>query len=486
MKYITDPARTLEVTITALMEAAKEREEEVGDEKAEKDEIRNELWKYHRKAHDLSFLFYKARKDEGLEWWGEDPEIALKSLKKKIKGTEYEHILKALEETGEEEPIAPKLMARILEERLPTAAYRIALLIHAYEQGKIPRETLLKYLETLHSPHTPHGTATYNLIHHLINYYEEKVANNETLIPTSKALRIVLYRLGLPPYKDPLEILEQAARGEKIHPRWITTKINTGIPLPPSKAARAVKNLIENLEKLEKGLEDPEELDTKLELAILANTIPGEPREPGDLKQRIHNPDLLRETFRYVMEEYFQKAHQLGREEEEKLLRETAEIVAKHLEETPPSQPYYKTIAQAMKKVQTTLKARGYDEKDAAFAANIAQHLLLTLPIHAIEGEEELPKAKAILLEGYTPQNHETPPIVRGLHSFYQRLRNAKTKEEKEEILARLRDSFNTLEAYTSAVHRTLETIRKEKEESPRRIGEALYHSIRPVSRVIR
>ncbi|MEB3806569.1 MAG: hypothetical protein GSR73_03540, partial [Desulfurococcales archaeon] len=95
----------------------------------------------------------------------------------------------AEEEAEKEKPLAPQLAAKVLEERLPGAAFRIAMLIHALEEGKITPEQLTRYIETLHSPESPHGTALYNIIHRLINHYEEKVANNEEVPPPSQAIK---------------------------------------------------------------------------------------------------------------------------------------------------------------------------------------------------------------------------------------------------------------------------------------------------------
>ncbi len=388
-------------------------------------------------------------------------------------------------EEGEEESVAAKLMARVIEERLPGVGYRVASLLHALEKERLKPETILEYMNLLHSPTSPHGTALYNLIHHLINHYEKKVKEGEEIPPPSEAIKEIITALG-DLYTDPKQVLREAEE-QRIHPEWINTKINLGIPLPPSKAARSVRNFIEALERLEKG-EDPEELDTKLELTILAKTLKTEPHPegPGDLKKRTLNPYLWQRVFDQVMEEYFNKAHQLGREEEAKLLREMSHLVKEHLARVDKSNPYYKVIAQTMKQVMKKLQEKGYSYHDAAWAVNVAQHILLTLPFHAARHPGDEPRVKALLLEGFTPVEHEIPPVLWGIHGFYRRIKEAKTREEKEALLARMRDTINTLEAIGASTHRTIETLKKEKELTPRKIGEAFYHATRPISRVIR
>ena len=478
---LTDPASAIQWYLSGILR----------DIKKEMDEAKQ----YYRHYRELQRTLYDVKEKAGIERWGQNPALAYATLTTELRGTPHEEVLRRPEEilgiTPEEEEeegkrIAPQIMARAVEERLPGAAYRLATLIHAVEEGKITPQQAIEYLEQLHSPHSPHGTALYNIIHHLINLYEEKIARGEPIPPPSEAIKRVLHKAGLPPYRDPEEILREAEE-QRIHPRWITAKLNLGIPLPPSRAARAVRSLIENLRRLENG-EDPEELDTKQELSLLARIIKEDPHPAGpqEIKERILLPYLWDDVFYIAFEELFRKAHHLGREEEEKLLNDMRKIVFQHIKEASYNTPYYKIIADAIKRVHKELREKGYDEKDAAWAANVAQHLLLTLPFHVVEGPHEHPKLKALLLEGYTPEEHENPPIVRGIYNFYRRINEAKTDEEKKALLARFRDSFNTLETLKSSVHRTIQSLKMEKVNEPRKIASAFLHTIRPISRAVR
>lgn len=397
-----------------------------------------------------------------------------------------------LEETLEEQkPLAPQLAAKILEERLPGAAYRLATLLHAYEQGTpINPRDLQAIIEATTAPHSPQGTQHYNLIYKIIDKLEEDIARGKTpRKPTEIIEEIIRETLHLKPYHNTQQILQEITQGRR-PAEAILLKTRLGLPGDKKRIAKTILNLLRIAKEIEEGKRDPYHEDVKSELATIAQNLKAvEPTTPTrEYLQKI-NPQTLQYLHDQIHKEYTEKAIQIGRETATQILEKAIQI-AKEAMKKHQGKPYYQLVAETVREVEETLKASlgrqptPEERQEARWAALATQHLLQTLPIHVAETREELGMAKHLLTQGYNPQEYDVPLILDTIGKMAQL--GKYSEEERKGILELIRMGGQTAEVVKNVAWRTLQAHREEGKMEPREYIRNLTENIRSVSRVKR
>ena len=434
----------------------------------------------------------KVREDKNL--WRENPQLAKVTLDTWAKAdpqlSGWWHLTSRdiLEGPEEGEKLAPKLAAKVLEERLPGAAYRLAVLLHAAEQGApITPEELADIIEATTSPHSPQGTQHYNLLYRMIDRLEQAIASNQQPPGPAKLLEQILREaMELRPYHDPEQVLQQAAQGRKKAEATLL-KLRLGLPGDKAQIARATLNLLRLTRQIEQGKPDPNLADTRSEMAALARHIKETPRKPTPQYLERINPQTLEYIFNQINREYTEKATQLGRETALKTLNKALQHAKKAMQKHA-GKPYPQLVAEVTREVTQALrgelggKPTLEDIIEARWAALTIQHLLHTLPIHVAETREELGMAKHLLTQGYNPEEYNTPLLL-GTMWYIKRMADQEPEARKEAIL-QLRDILQVAESTKTAAWRTLTAHREEGPIEARRLARDMVETIRTVSRV--
>ena len=431
----------------------------------------------------------------GVSKWGADKKYPSHEAHKHTPRVE-EEARRAIEELGIEpfwdkdpeeilgtKPLAPVIAARVLEERLPGAAYRLAALLHATEQGApLTPEEIEKILEETTAPHSPQGTQHYNLAYHIINTLEDQVSKGaEPSKPSKIILDLIRKAANLKPYQDPERILEEAAQGRR---NAEITLIKTRLGLPgrdKRRLAKTLLNLIRLAREIEEGRRDPYHEDAKSELAVLARNLHVEERKPtSEYLQRI-SPETLEHIHQSLHKEYTEKAIQIGRESAIKTLSKALEA-AKEAMKKHTGKPYYQMVADVVREVEQSLRGGGTPEErqEARWASLAIQHLLQTLPIHVAETREELGMAKHLLTQGYNPREYDVPLLLTTLGRIAELGKH--NAEERKIILELTRIIIQTAEVTKGVAWRTLQAHREEGRLEPREYIRSLAENIRTVS----
>ena len=391
----------------------------------------------------------------------------------------------------EEKPLAPQLVAKILEERLPGAAYRLASLLHAYEQGSpLDPKDLERIIEATTAPHSPQGTQQYNLIYKIIDKLEEDTAKGRTpRKPTTIIEEIIREALHLKPYHNTQQILQEIVEGKR-PAEAILLKTRLGLPGDKKRIAKTLLNFLRIAREIEEGKRNPYYEDVKSELATIARNLKTvEPRTPTKEYLQKINPQTLEYLHNQIHKEYTERAIQIGRESATRILERAVQI-AKQVMEKHRGKPYYQLVAETAREIEETLKTQlgrqptPEERQEARWAALAIQHLLQTLPIHVAETKEELGMAKALLTQGYNPQEYDAPLVLDTIGKMAQLEKYE--EQERKGILELIRMGGQSAEVVKNVAWRTLKAHREEGRMEPREYIRSLMENIGSVSRVKR
>lgn len=390
-----------------------------------------------------------------------------------------------------EKPLAPQLVAKILEERLPGAAYRLASLLHAYEQGSpLDPKDLERIIEATTAPHSPQGTQQYNLIYKIIDKLEEDTAKGRTpRKPTTIIEEIIREALHLKPYHNTQQILQEIVEGKR-PAEAILLKTRLGLPGDKKRIAKTLLNFLRIAREIEEGKRNPYYEDVKSELATIARNLKTvEPRTPTKEYLQKINPQTLEHLHNQIHKEYTERAIQIGRESATRILERAVQI-AKQVMEKHRGKPYYQLVAETAREIEETLKTQlgrqptPEERQEARWAALAIQHLLQTLPIHVAETKEELGMAKALLTQGYNPQEYDAPLVLDTIGKMAQLEKYE--EQERKGILELIRMGGQSAEVVKNVAWRTLKAHREEGRMEPREYIKSLMENIGSVSRVKR
>jgi len=374
--------------------------------------------------------------------------------------------------TKTEEAAEKERMKYLIEEDLPSAAYRLAIISKMLEGGLLPEEIAQDYLYLLHSEYTPQGRGLYNLIYKMLAEYERDIAEGKPIKPVSQKLEEViekaLQRTTSKPAKPARKVLEDAS--QKIHPAWIEAKVDIGIPIPSTKAAKAVKTLIEKMEKIEKGELDPFEEDTKQEILALVKALEKhiDPKlEESDKKEKelsifknyLNTRVWHKSFYEPLILYYYKEASQTEADNLKNALEDAPyfvyDVIKKnwysHVKE---GTPLYKLITDATKYVYEKLKEK-YDRYTARKVANIVQHTLVLYPL-AIGLHAKVPGEALKIYKNGLEEENETALLLLGLHALNERLKSTDDKQLLLEKLLENKQRLSAVESLKGAVHRNI------------------------------
>lgn len=424
----------------------------------------------------------------GLEELHKNPKIIIEAAKNKLAELLGETLIEEWDEKPEE-PLAPKLIATIHEERLPGAAYRLATILHAVEQGNLPPQALEKIIEATTAPHSPQGTQLYNLIYKIIDRLEEATAKATTPPKPSQIIEEILREaMKLKPYHNPEQTLREITEGKRTAEALLLKKY-LGAPGDKRRLAKTLLKLLRIAREIEQGKRDPYHEDVRSELATIARNLPVEPRTPTpEYLQRI-NPTTLEYLHNTLHREYTEKAIQLGRETALRLLSKALQIAKEEIGKHR-GKPYPIMVAEVARAVEERLK-REMGEKptpeerqDARWASLAIQFTLQALPIHVAENREELGMAKALLTQGYNPKEYDTPLFLDALGRMAKL--GEYNREEAKNMIEMIRQAAQTAEVVKNVGWRTLQAHREEGTLDHRELTRNITENIRAVSRVRR